>query len=152
MAQRTTDGNWQHHGDEPHLLREIVRTQQALMAGFTREVGRPASQFAVLRLLANAPQGLGTMDLARQLGINPAAVTRLVREMDAERLTLRRVDPQDRRRSYVRLSPKGQKLFETIHARSHELERSLATVLGADEMQAAARTLEKLRAYLEGTR
>ena len=60
-----------HNGDEPHLLREIVRTHQVLMTGFSREVGMPASRFALMRILANN-EGVGVMALARQLGINAA--------------------------------------------------------------------------------
>ncbi len=121
-----------HHGDEPHLLREVFRTYQALMAGFSRQTGMPASRFALMRQLALSESDIGLADLARCLGINPAAVTRQVQELEAEHLVRRRADPKDGRRSYVRLSPKGRKQFEEIHERSHELERSLSSALGAD--------------------
>lgn len=152
-ASKTTGLEDLHHkGDEPHFLREIVRTHQVLMAGFAREVGMPASRFALMHLLAGADRGLGVMDLARQLGINAAAVTRQVKEMEGQRLVQRRADPVDGRRSYVKLSPKGLKLFEEIHDRSHELERSLSLVAGAEEMVVAATVLAKLRTFIEGLR
>ncbi|MEW6442216.1 MAG: MarR family transcriptional regulator [bacterium] len=141
-----------HRGDESHLLREVMRIHQILMAGFSRQVGMPASQLAVMRLLAISEDGLGVMELARQLGINPAAVTRLLQEMERNRLILRRADPRDRRRSYVRLSSRGLKAFEEIHARSHELERSLDSVIGPEDLAAARRALAKMRTYLEGLR
>ena len=152
-GSRPTDvDGLRHHGDEPHLLREVFRTYQALMAGFSRTTGMPASRFALMRLLALAEDDVGLADLARQLGINPAAVTRQVQEMETERLVRRRADPKDGRRSYVSLSPKGRKHFEAIHARSHELERALAAALGTDEMAAAATTLAKLRLSIERLR
>src|SRR5512137_2005549 len=89
-----------HTGDEPHLLREIVRAHQVLMAGFSREVGMPASRFALMRVLADGDAGV--TDLARRLGVNAAAVTRQLQEMEAEGLVRRRADPGDGRRSYVR--------------------------------------------------
>lgn len=141
-----------HRGDEPHLLREVIRTYQVLMAGFSREIGMPASRLALLRLLAVAEIDLGVMDLARQLGINAAAVTRQVQELEREGLVRRRADSKDGRRSYVSLSPKGQKLFEEIHNRSHKLERSLSSAIGAEEMATATTVLAKLRAFLEGLR
>jgi DNA-binding MarR family transcriptional regulator len=141
-----------HRGDEPHLLREVIRASQVLMARFSREIGMPASRLALLRLLAVAETDPGVMDLARQLGVNAAAVTRQVQELERERLVRRRADPQDGRRSYVSLTPKGHRCFEEIHARSHTLERSLTAVIGAAEMATATTVLAKLRAFLEGRR
>lgn len=140
-------------GNEPHLLREIIRTHQVLTNGFSREVGMPASRFALMRLIANAfPDTVGIMELARWLGINAAAVTRQVQEMESEGLLLRHPDALDGRRSHIKLSAKGQRVFKSIHDRSHELERSLVSVIGPDEVTAAADVLSRLRRFLEGLR
>jgi len=141
-----------HTGDEPHLLRDIVRTNQVLMAGLSRNVGMPSSRFALMRLLVGADRDVGVADLARQLGINAAAVTRQVKEMERERLVRRYADAQDARRSYVKLSPKGLKLFEDVHSRTHELERALSAVISHEEMSATVEVLAKLRAFIEGLR
>jgi DNA-binding MarR family transcriptional regulator len=141
-----------HQGDEPHLLREIVRAHQVLMGGFSREVGMPASRFALMRVMAHAEADLGVMDLARQLEINAAAVTRQVKEMEDDHLVRRYPDPKDGRRNYVRLSPKGLRLFKKIHDRSHELELSLSAVISADEMAVATKVLVKLRTFIESLR
>jgi MarR family transcriptional regulator for hemolysin len=141
-----------HGGNEPHLLREVIRTYQVLMTGFSREIGIPASRLAVLRSLAITEGGAGVMDIARSLGINAAAVTRQIQDLERERLIQRRSDPKDGRRTHVSLSPKGRKLFEEIHERSHALERSLAAAISADEMATAATVLAKLRAFIEGLR
>jgi DNA-binding MarR family transcriptional regulator len=139
-----------HRGDEPHLLREVVRTYQVLMAGFSRKTGMPASRFALMRLLAFAEGDVGVMDLARQLDINAAAVTRQVQDLQREGLVRRRADAKDGRRSYVSLSARGRKLFEQIHERTHNLEQALSSVLGAEEMRSAALVLTKLRTFVEG--
>jgi DNA-binding MarR family transcriptional regulator len=138
-----------HRGDEPHLLRDIVRTHQVLMAGFSRGVGMPAARFALMRLLVGADRDVGIMDLARLLGINAAAVTRQIQAMEAEGLVRRRADPRDKRRHCLKLSPKGFRLFGRIHDRTHALERHLSAVIPAEEMAAAAQTLAKLRAIVE---
>jgi DNA-binding MarR family transcriptional regulator len=152
-TSKTTSFDETHHrGDEPHLLREVFRTYQVLMAGFSRKTGMPASRFALMRLLALAESDVGVMDLARQLGVNASAVTRQVQELEREQLLRRNADSRDGRRSYVRLSPKGRKVFEQIHERTHDLERSLSSVLGAEEMQSAAVVLAKLRTFVEGLR
>ncbi len=142
-----------HRGrDEPHLLREIVRTHQVFMAVFSRRVGMPSSRLAILRLLAVSDEDVGVMDLARRLGVNAAAVTRRVKEMESGGLIRRRSDPTDGRRSPVRLSPKGLRLFEALHERGHELERALSSVVSNDEMAHAATVLMKVRGVMEGLR
>jgi len=141
-----------HHGDEPHILREVFRTYHVLVSGFAREIGMPASRFTLMRLLGISGGDVGITDLARQLGINSAAVTRQVQELEREGLIRRRADGNDGRRSYLKLSPKGRKLLEQIHERNHELERSLSSVLGVEEMRNAATILAKLRNFVEGLR
>jgi DNA-binding MarR family transcriptional regulator len=73
-----------------------------------------------------------------------------VKEMEDESLVRRRADPKDGRCSYVKPSPKGLRMFEEIHNRSHELERSLSSVISAEEMVVATAVLVKLRTFLEG--
>jgi DNA-binding MarR family transcriptional regulator len=141
-----------HRGDEPHLLREVFRTYQVLMSGFARATGMPASRFALMRLLALAERDLGVTDLARRLGIDSAAATRQVQELEREGLVGRRADSRDARRSMVSLSAKGKKLFAEIHERTHELEGSLASVIGAEAMRSAALVLSQLRAFIESRR
>jgi DNA-binding MarR family transcriptional regulator len=142
-----------HKGDEPHLLREIVRTYQVLMMGFTREVGMPASRFAIMRILAGGlPNDMGIMQLARELGINAAAVTRQIKEMENSKLIIRRLDGKDKRRSHVKLSAKGLKVFKNIHNRNHELERNLSLDISADDMATTVDVLARLRRYLDGLR
>ena len=154
MARSKTTGRdaLEHAGDEPHLLREVFRTYQVLMSGFARATGMPAARFALMRLLAVSEADVGISDLARQLGVNPAAVTRQVQELEHEGLIRRRADRKDGRRSHVMLSPKGRRHFEQIHERTHELERSLSSALGAEEMRGAAMVLARLRTFIEGLR
>ena len=141
-------GPFRHRGDEMHLLREVVRTNQALMVAFTRAMGMPASQFALMRLIAAAERGIGVMELAAQLGVNAAAVTRLAQEMERDGLVRRRADARDGRRHYLSLSAKGEKLFRELHDRSHALERELVARIGGEDMKAAAAVLAKLREFV----
>jgi len=139
-----------HAGDEPHLLREIMRTQQAVINVFSRQVGMPAARLALMRLLASChPQAVGIMWIARQLGVNAAAVTRQVKAMENERLVERRPDARDGRRIQVKLTADGANLFLQLHERAHTLERALGTAVSAEDLAAAVRVLGQVRAVLE---
>jgi MarR family transcriptional regulator for hemolysin len=90
------------------------------------------------------------MELARRLGVNAAAITRQVKEMEVENLILRRLDARDGRRSYIKLSANGVKTFKNIHDRSHELERLLSLSISREEMASAVDILSRLRRFLKG--
>jgi DNA-binding MarR family transcriptional regulator len=154
MADRASASieEMRHRGDEPHLLREVVRTYQVLMAGLSRRIGMPPSHFVLMRLLAVAGPDLGVMDLARQLGVDAAAVTRQVQALERQRLVRRRADPRDGRRSYVSLSPKGRKLFGDIHDGNHDFERLLSSMISDKEMAVATAVLAKLRDFIQGSK
>ncbi len=139
-----------HAGDESHLLREIYRTHQLLISTFTRVVGMSASKLALLRLLAiEAPGELGITDIARTLEIDPAAVTRLVQEMEERRWVKRGIDSRDRRRALVRITGRGREKFLEVHERMHEMERMLGSRFEKGDIETAVRVLSEIRKALE---
>ena len=139
-----------HSGAETHLSLEIMFTNKALLGAFSRETGLPMSQLALLRVLAGAPRGgIGVLDIARRLGINGAAITRLVRKMEDRGLAIRRADKHDGRRSNLKLSAKGRALFRKVHQRLHEFDDLLGADLEPEDIAAVKRVLAHLRTVLE---
>lgn len=72
------------------------------------------SQFNVLNLLSDVPEGLTQAELSRQLLMHPSNVTGLVDRLAQRKLVERRDAPQDRRAWRVVLSPAGQRLIQEI--------------------------------------
>ncbi len=139
-----------HTGDESHLLREIMRTQQAMLNVFSRQVGMPAARLKLMRVLAiSRAEEVGVMSIARQLGINAAAVTRQVKAMEDEGLVERCADARDGRRSYVKLTADGLKIFLQLHERAHAFERTLSDSVSPEDIAVTVRVLEHVRAALE---
>jgi DNA-binding MarR family transcriptional regulator len=136
--------------DRVHLLHEIMKVYQALLGIFSREVGMPSTRVALLRFLAiSHPNRIGVMDLARRLGVNAAAVTRQVKEMEVERLIARFPDSKDGRRNYVKLTPEGVQILEKMHKRSHEMEARLCKAIDPDDLATAIRVLSQVRVASE---
>lgn len=139
-----------HTGDESHLLRELYRTNQALLNSLSRIVGISASRLALIRLLAiELPKETGIMEIARRLGINAAAVTRLVKEMEEQKWVKRRTDPADGRRSSVSLTARGQRQFRRLHERMHEFERSISERLKKKDIETTIDVLSGIRNTIE---
>jgi DNA-binding MarR family transcriptional regulator len=139
-----------HSGDETHLLKELYRTNQALFNNLSRIVGISGSRVALIRLLAiDLPKEAGIMEIARRLGINAAAVTRLVKELEEQKWVKRRTDPMDGRRSFVSLTAKGRRQFLQIHDRMHEFEWSISEKLEKKDIETAIKVLSEIRNALE---
>jgi DNA-binding MarR family transcriptional regulator len=142
--------NFDCPGDQIHLLHEIMKVHQALLSVFSRVVGMPSSRLDLLRLLVvSYPEGIGIMDLAKRLGINAAAVTRQVKEIEAEHLISRYPDSSDGRRNYVKLTPEGVQKLEKFHQRGQEFETRLCKAISPNDMAATARVLAQVRAAIE---
>ena len=71
-----------------HLLREVLLTYRLFLRRVSEVLGVSGAQFEALRQLALAGGRTTTSALARELGVDPAAVTRLVAGL--EKLGLRR--------------------------------------------------------------
>ena len=139
-----------HHGQESHFLRELVRASQVVLGAFAREVGMPGARLAVLRVVAVAEgEPLGTMEIARRLGVDSAAVTRHLQALEADGLVRREADKRDARRSGAVLAEAGREAFMAIHARAHAFEARLAEAVGAEAMAVAAQLLSRLREAVE---
>jgi MarR family transcriptional regulator, transcriptional regulator for hemolysin len=143
-----------HQG--PHVFRAIMRTGQALMAGLSRELGMSATSAGVLMALARADVegagGLGMGDLAGGLGVTPALVTRQVQDLERRGLVTRRGDPGDGRRTCVRLSAKGRRVFRELHERAHRLEGRITRGLSEADVETTCRVLSALRFALRRAR
>jgi DNA-binding MarR family transcriptional regulator len=138
-----------HSGGEAHLLREVMRTHRAVMGAFSRSLNMPAGRLGLLRALAvSGPDGVGPADLARHLGVNPAAVTRQLQELEREGLVARRADPHDGRRTAVRLTASGLQAFRRVHERGHALEQELGPDVTREDVATAVRVLQRLRTAL----
>lgn len=150
MDQKNPHPSFADRDDEMRLMREIMRTHQMMLNAFSREIGVPPSQATLLKLIALSGSGIGVMELAAELGINAAGVTRQVQLLEAEGLLSRRADPRDARRNYVSLSAKGEQILRELHERSHEMQRHLIEAIGAKEMAIATDVLVKLQKFVTG--
>lgn len=136
-------GNWNES-----LLLAMVLTGHVLRTGFERFVGVPMSR---LRLLTHMYAGgeLSQADLQRHLDVDGATVTRQVKQMEAEGLLQRRVDPKDNRFTLVSLTPAGKEMVETLIKRGREFQLLATGNIDEKEYAAAVRVLGQIRCNLQ---
>ena len=104
-------------GPRHDALIQLLRTAETLWNGsrifFTRWDLSP-SQFNILNVLLDAPEGRSQVELSRELLMHRSNVTGLVDRLERRKLLLRRRQPNDRRAYRVALTPAGRRLVIQI--------------------------------------
>ena len=99
------------------LFLELARTHARMVRRLDGRLGSlhglSFGDFALLRLLDQAPGGrLRRVDLAEQLGLTPAAVTRALIPLEKIGLVKREVDRNDARVGFASLTRAGERVLE----------------------------------------
>jgi DNA-binding MarR family transcriptional regulator len=127
------------------LLRTVRPIEVELRRRLDREFGVTLPKFDVMAALARRERGMTMTEVSRFLMVSNGNVTGLVDRLVAEGLVMRTANAQDRRATFVRLTRKGLRLFETM-ADAHE--RWVNEILGSfgdEDSESMVRLLDSLR-------
>ncbi len=135
--------------DEPDLAILLVAANRCLddrLVAAVRETGardmRPAFGFVIRAVAAEEPT-VGR--LAEMLGVSRQAASKVADEMVVRGYLLRGPDPDDRRRTRLRLSAKGRRVRERAAAESDAIEAELRAAAGERAVRGTARGADGLR-------
>jgi MarR family transcriptional regulator, transcriptional regulator for hemolysin len=150
-ASEFDQGLFQHDAGAQylHLFREVLLSYRAFLRRMSQKTGVSGAQFELLRELALADGRSTTSELARELDVDPAAVTRLVTGLHELGLVEREDDPCDRRRRPVVLTASGRDYMVKLHAELHAREDALGAKLDPADVATAAEVLRTIRSVLE---
>lgn len=87
--------------------------------------------------------------LQRQLDVDGATVTRLVKQIEAEGSIARRLDPADNRFTLVSLTDSGRELAAELFESRRRFQRNLLAGVGREEQKTVIRVLEQVRRNIE---
>lgn len=132
-----------------HLLREVLLTYRLLLKRLSEGMGLSGAQAELMRELALANGSSTVSALSRELGVDPAAVSRLTAGLRELGLVTRVSDARDRRRRPVVLTDEGRRLMVAFHAQAHESESAFTADLDADSLDTTMRVLRTLRDALD---
>jgi MarR family transcriptional regulator, 2-MHQ and catechol-resistance regulon repressor len=114
-----------------------------LTAANIRSFGLTSAQFGVIECLGH----LGTMligDLTKKHLVSGGNMTVVVNNLEKEGLVERLVNEEDHRAFYVKLTPKGKRLFDKIFLHHAKYVVQLTSVLSASEQANLGLLLKKL--------
>ena len=136
------------------LVGALKRLHGALAAGtmaVSLHTNLTMPQFRTLHSIAHLGRVSGRQ-LARELGVSPAAVVPLCDRLEREGYIQRIADTTDRRITWVKLTARGSSLFDEIaFVRRSHLEPALAALSVADR-NTLSRLLDRLVAGLGSSR
>lgn len=132
--------------DRPTWLisRAYARSSGLLNAGF--ESGADGLRSTHFRLLAALEEAGATSqaELGRNTGIDRSDVTAAMNELEARKLVARAVDPADRRRNIVTLTPAGVRRLEELDLLLTRVQEQVLEPLSATEARQLLALLRRL--------
>lgn len=134
-------------GPRYQALIELLKTSESLWTASRLFFARweiSASQFNVLNLLQDHPEGCSQVELSRLLIMHRSNLTGLLDRMEDRNLVRRTDHPEDRRIFNVKLTPEGRKLLQKILPHYYRAAESLWGDISADRVNQLVREMQKL--------
>ncbi len=137
-------------GAELDFLRELWALDHALQRRskrMARDLGITGPQRLALRLVSRFP-GLPAGRLARLLHLHPSTVSGVVKRLSSRGLIVRGSDGPDRRRSLLRVTPKGLELLARPEPTLESAVSSALESVNEKQIEAALRVLGAVAVHL----
>ncbi|MCH9693622.1 MAG: MarR family transcriptional regulator [Gammaproteobacteria bacterium] len=127
------------------LVRCFSSIERVLMRHFGQEYNSSLPRYDVLTALALDRSGLTMGDLAATLMVTKGNITGVVRRLEQEKLVLKNTSSKDRRVQSVKISAKGVRLWEKMHADYDRMISALMAGQTESQIQALVTTLRRTR-------
>lgn len=138
MTNSVRDNEKEALRDFRHSLpMELLRAREAAMARFRpvlREHGLTEQQWRVIRALADCDQ-IDASELARRSFLLAPSLTRILQFLEKQKLVQRMSDSNDQRRSVLRLTPKGKRVFASVGPDSEERYAEIESEFGRERLE-----------------
>lgn len=107
-------------------------------------------QFDVLAQIRRSPEGLTFSALSEKLLVTAGNLTGIVDRLEKRGLARREVNPKDRRQTYIKLTPAGEKYCDEIIPRHEQQIIELFARLNDNTVQNLRTDLDALAQALDG--
>jgi DNA-binding MarR family transcriptional regulator len=115
---------------------------------FDRHVGMSQVRRQLLSVLADERE-VSHAALAKRLGVDGAAVTRLVKSLESQGAVSRRLDPDDNRFTLASLTEAGEDLVAELRSAHQQYQAHLLAGINQVEQDGVVRVLERVRRNIE---
>jgi DNA-binding MarR family transcriptional regulator len=130
------------------LLQHLGQTYHEVVTSFERFMGMSRARWAILNRLSRE-ESMTQAVLAQRLRVDAAAVTRQVKQLEAEGLVTRWSAPEDNRFTVVALTAQGRDFVETLRSERDAFEHIVTTGLSVEAIDHMRHCLIHMRHNLE---
>ena len=134
--------------DNNSILQHLSQTYYETITAFERYMGMSRARWAILNRLSRAEQ-LTQAALAQRLRVDAAAITRQVKQLEAEGLVTRWSHPEDNRFTLVALTPQGRAFVEELRSKRNAFEAIATAGLSEEDVLHMRRSLIHMRHNIE---
>lgn len=130
---------------EHSLPMELLKAREAAMAKFRpmlRRHGLTEQQWRVIRALADYDR-IDASELARRSFLLAPSLTRILQHLEGEKLVKRTSDVNDQRRSVLKLTANGRRLFSQVAPDSAALYEEIEAAFGRARLTLLYELLEE---------
>lgn len=123
------EDNSMEEQDRIAVVQQFGRTYRAFMSAFESQVGQPMPRWRILLALHEQAGESSQKKLVERLRVDPGALTRQLKSLEALGWIARSVDPRDNRISNVVLTPDGRAVIEAgLPRRNAFLHHTMASL------------------------
>jgi DNA-binding MarR family transcriptional regulator len=131
-------------GRDPGLVSLLVQLNKAVHRRSTDEMlGMRLKAYMTLSYVRDHP-GATQQELETAMVMDANSVVLILNELEAAQFSLRRRDPQDRRRHIVEITAAGRRALEKADKAREELEDEICESLSADERKTLRKLAERV--------
>jgi len=136
---------------EPLLGYEVNRLARQFGLAAQRRLARLGVQPGQLPILLAAyeREDRTQAELARVVGVEQPTMAKTLQRMERDGLVYREADPADRRKSLIRLTPRGRELDSAVRAELHAVNAIATAGLRAEDIQSFLRVARGMLANLQ---
>ena len=134
---------------ERALLRQLGRTARTMYTAFEAQVGHALPRWRILQALHEQKHAT-QKDLARQLAMDPGALTRQMKTLETEGLITRRNNPEDNRLTTAALTPAGAKAVAATQPLRKAFSNKALKGLPTAQLETTMSILKKLEERFRG--
>ncbi len=130
--------------DHVAVMQQFGRTYRAFMGAFEHYVGQPLPRWRIMLMLHHHGGGSSQKRLVETMRIDPGALTRQLKTLEALGWIEREPDPRDNRVTNVTLTAAGRAAFEGCLPRRNAFVRKTMASLPDDALDALSGALALL--------
>ncbi|WP_118180885.1 MarR family winged helix-turn-helix transcriptional regulator [Paraburkholderia phosphatilytica] len=134
--------------DRVAVVQQFGRTYRAFMSAFEAQVGHPMPRWRILLALHNRAGESSQKQLVEQLRVDPGALTRQLKALEALGWIVRSTDTRDNRITNVKLTPDGQAATEASMPRRNAFLHDTMASLPDDALSALSDALSMLESRI----